>query len=59
MQTNDDAVERDVQTEEVEDRDKWTQHPAEDQGGVGGEFDFCSCNNDNHNDDSKVFGPYD
>nr|KAG5687938.1 hypothetical protein BaRGS_021646 [Batillaria attramentaria] len=30
VQTNEDSVDRDVQTEEVEDLDKWTQHPAED-----------------------------
>ena len=40
IQTNEDAVERDVQTEEVEDLDKWTQHPAEDLMGVGG---GCHC----------------
>ncbi|XP_076436992.1 cytoplasmic dynein 2 intermediate chain 1-like [Babylonia areolata] len=37
VQTNEDAVERDIQTEETEDLDKWTQHPAEDMGSVGGE----------------------
>lgn len=37
VQTNEDAVEREVQTEEVDDLDKWTQHPAEDLMGVGGE----------------------
>lgn len=37
VQTNEDAVERDVQTEEIDDLDKWTQHPADDLAGVGGE----------------------
>ncbi|KAL8618446.1 hypothetical protein ACOMHN_049863 [Nucella lapillus] len=37
IQTNEDAVDRDIQTEETEDMDKWTQHPAEDLGSVGGD----------------------
>ena len=28
VQTNDDNIEKDIQTEEVTNRDKWTQHPA-------------------------------
>ena len=28
MQTNDDNIEKDTQTEETTNRDKWTQHPA-------------------------------
>ncbi|XP_052255416.1 cytoplasmic dynein 2 intermediate chain 1-like isoform X5 [Dreissena polymorpha] len=35
IQTNEDAVERDVQTEEVDSRSKWTQQPAEDFNGCG------------------------
>ncbi|XP_070174778.1 cytoplasmic dynein 2 intermediate chain 1-like isoform X2 [Littorina saxatilis] len=37
IQTNEDAAEREIQTEEIEDLDKWTQHPAEDLAGVGGD----------------------
>lgn len=28
VQTNDDNIERDTQTEEITHRDKWTQHPS-------------------------------
>jgi len=28
VQTNDDNIEKDTQTEETTNRDKWTQHPA-------------------------------
>jgi len=28
VQTNDDNIERDAQTEEITHRDKWTQHPS-------------------------------
>ena len=28
MQTNDDNIEKEIQTEEMTNRDKWTQHPA-------------------------------
>lgn len=43
VQTNDDAIERDIQTDEIDMRSKWTQHPAEDFAGSGrgdGEKDF-------------------
>jgi len=35
IQTNDDNVDRDIQTEEVDARSKWTQHPPEDFKGYG------------------------
>ena len=35
VQTNDDAIERDIQTEEIDMRNKWTQHPPEDFAGSG------------------------
>lgn len=35
VQTNDDNVDRDIQTEEVDARQKWTQHPPEDFKGYG------------------------
>jgi len=28
VQTNDDNIEKEIQTEETTNRDKWTQHPA-------------------------------
>ncbi|KAJ8306899.1 hypothetical protein KUTeg_014983 [Tegillarca granosa] len=34
-QTNDDNVDRDIQTDEIDTRQKWTQHPAEDYVGCG------------------------
>ncbi|XP_025084636.1 WD repeat-containing protein 60-like isoform X2 [Pomacea canaliculata] len=37
VQTNEDAVERDVQTEKADDLKKWTQHPADDIDACGGE----------------------
>ncbi|XP_050392644.1 cytoplasmic dynein 2 intermediate chain 1 [Patella vulgata] len=37
IQTNEDDIDREVQTEEIEYRDKWTQHPAEDFLGCGGD----------------------
>ncbi|XP_052059211.1 cytoplasmic dynein 2 intermediate chain 1-like isoform X8 [Mytilus californianus] len=43
VQTNDDAIDRDIQTEEIDMRNKWTQHPPEDFAGSGrgdGEKDF-------------------
>ena len=40
MQTNEDNMEQDVQTEEIEEVDKWTQHPPEDLRGCGGNFNF-------------------
>ncbi|KAK3591390.1 hypothetical protein CHS0354_005310 [Potamilus streckersoni] len=43
VQTNDDNIDRDIQTEEIDSRQKWTQHPPEDFLGVGrgdGEKDF-------------------
>ncbi|KAK3105974.1 hypothetical protein FSP39_009911 [Pinctada imbricata] len=35
VQTNDDNIDRDVQTEEIDTRSKWTQHPAHDSTGCG------------------------
>ena len=40
VQTNDDNVDRDIQTEEVDSRQKWTQHPPEDFAGCGRKFRF-------------------
>ncbi|XP_062519649.1 cytoplasmic dynein 2 intermediate chain 1-like isoform X2 [Corticium candelabrum] len=39
VQTNEDNMEQDVQTEEIEEVDKWTQHPPEDLRGCGGVTD--------------------
>ena len=38
MQCNEDNVEKEVQTEEIETITKWTQHPANDAAGFGGKF---------------------
>ncbi|XP_053408789.1 cytoplasmic dynein 2 intermediate chain 1-like isoform X3 [Mercenaria mercenaria] len=35
VQTNDDNIDRDIQTEEIDARQKWTQHPPEDFNGCG------------------------
>ncbi|XP_060068052.1 cytoplasmic dynein 2 intermediate chain 1-like [Ylistrum balloti] len=35
VQTNDDDIDREVQTDEIDVRQKWTQHPAEDYIGCG------------------------
>lgn len=35
VQTNDDNIDRDIQTEEIDYRSKWTQYPAEDFKGSG------------------------
>lgn len=41
VQCNEDNADRDIQTEEIEVCDKWTQHPAECSGACGGkEKDF-------------------
>ncbi|KAK6168770.1 hypothetical protein SNE40_019952 [Patella caerulea] len=37
IQTNEDDIDQEVQTEGIEYRDKWTQHPAEDFLGCGGD----------------------
>lgn len=37
VQYNEDAVDRDIQTEETETRGVWTQHPAEGAAASGGE----------------------
>ncbi|ESP02269.1 hypothetical protein LOTGIDRAFT_199790 [Lottia gigantea] len=37
IQTNEDNLDRDIQTEEIELLDKWTQYPAEDLLGCGGD----------------------
>ncbi len=39
LQTNDDNVDRDLQTEEIERSEKWTQQPPEDIRGCGGPND--------------------
>ena len=36
MQTNEDDVEQEVQTEPIPITEKWTQHPPEDVHGFGG-----------------------
>lgn len=36
VQTGDDDIERDVQTEEIESLSKWTQHPPDEESAVGG-----------------------
>lgn len=36
MQCNEDNTERDIQTEEVDMTDKWTQHPPEAKAACGG-----------------------
>lgn len=36
VQCNEDNADRDIQTEEIETRDKWTQHPPECNGACGG-----------------------
>lgn len=38
VQCNEDNVEKEVQTEEIETITKWTQHPANDAAGFGGKF---------------------
>lgn len=38
MQCNEDNVEKEIQTDEIETRTKWTQNPASDAAGFGGEF---------------------
>ena len=38
VQTNDDNIDREVQTEEIEEREKWTQHPPENYTGSGGNY---------------------
>lgn len=40
VQCNEDNVEKEVQTEEIETRTKWTQNPASDAAGFGGQL--CS-----------------
>jgi hypothetical protein len=37
VQTNDDAVDQELQTDETESRNKWTQHPSDDNTGCGGD----------------------
>lgn len=36
MQCNEDNTDRDIQTEEVDMTDKWTQHPPESKAACGG-----------------------
>ena len=38
VQTNEDNLEHEVQTEEIDTKDKWTQHPAEDLVDCGGQL---------------------
>ncbi len=38
VQTNDDNIDREVQTEEIETTEKWTQHPGEEIRVCGGEW---------------------
>ncbi|XP_013391905.2 WD repeat-containing protein 60-like [Lingula anatina] len=37
IQTNEDNIDRDIQTEEIETKEKWCQHPPEDLKGSGGD----------------------
>ena len=36
VQTNEDNLDRDIQTDEIETKEKWTQHPSEDYRPSGG-----------------------
>ena len=38
VQCNEDNLEKEIQTEEIETRTKWTQNPASDAAGFGGEL---------------------
>ncbi len=38
VQTNDDNIDRDIQTEEIESTEKWTQHPPDDIFCSGGNY---------------------
>lgn len=42
VQCNEDNVEKEIQTEEIETRTKWTQNPASDAVGFGGELAHMS-----------------
>ena len=43
IQTHDDDIEREIQTEEVDSLSKWTQHPPENDVGVGGQWNVVHC----------------
>ncbi|CAL1526042.1 unnamed protein product, partial [Lymnaea stagnalis] len=55
IQTRDDDIERDIQTDEIESLSKWTQHPPEDETAVGGE----GINVQTSKDNEKSSGPTD
>ncbi|XP_059145329.1 cytoplasmic dynein 2 intermediate chain 1-like isoform X2 [Physella acuta] len=55
VQTRDDDADKDVQTEEVESLNKWTQHPPDDETAVGGE----GINVQSASDVDKTSGPTD
>ena len=38
VQTNEDNMDQEIQTEEIEEADKWTQHPPEELRGSGGKY---------------------
>ena len=43
VQTRDDDVDRDIQTEEIEVLSKWTQHPPDEDTAVGGNSRWNDC----------------
>lgn len=40
VQTNEDNIEREIQTEEVESLDKWSQHPSDEAVVCGREYSY-------------------
>ncbi|XP_067686428.1 cytoplasmic dynein 2 intermediate chain 1-like isoform X2 [Haliotis asinina] len=47
IQTNEDNIDRDIQTDDIDAKEKWTQHPSEDLLGVGGDGIDPEAANDN------------
>ncbi|XP_048236481.1 cytoplasmic dynein 2 intermediate chain 1-like isoform X3 [Haliotis rufescens] len=47
IQTNEDNIDRDIQTDDIDTKEKWTQHPSEDVLGVGGDGIDPEAANDN------------
>ncbi|XP_046582184.1 cytoplasmic dynein 2 intermediate chain 1-like isoform X1 [Haliotis rubra] len=47
IQTNEDNIDRDIQTDDIDTKEKWTQHPSEDLLGVGGDGIDPEAANDN------------
>lgn len=54
IQTNDDNLERDTQTEDIETADMWCQHPPEGARGCGGNTALTEGDNDKESAASKV-----